>query len=236
MTTCFAMEAANNQDWPVQGTRPPESDPRRNAPGQGAAGYDIRPQSETMVVLRGWIETTAIWGWDRRQGRKHDGVIHAQRETVATNAMFAKSMRTSRCLVPATAFYGLERDPVGLPGRRFAFRPRRDDLLLLAALWETRPSPMGPERRFVLLTRPSVVWGQVLMRAPVVLDLAGAESWLAEGTTVEDLQVALNRSADDELQGLPVPPAPDSGHPPGRHNLLPLGRLGWQPPRSTTSA
>lgn len=230
MTTCLALEAGNNLDWP-SGDRPPERDPRREASGQGAAGYDIRPQSETVVVLRGWIDTTATWGWDRRQGRKHDGVIHAQRETAFTNAMFARSMRASRCLVPATAFYGLERDTVGRPGRRFAFRPRWDDLLLLAAIWETKPSPLGPERRFVLLTRPSSAWPNILMRAPVALDRAGAEAWLADGSPDEVLQAAVDRSSDDALQGLPVPPAPDSAHPPGRQNLLPLGRLAWQRPR-----
>jgi len=230
MTTCLALEAASNLDWPCTGDRPPERDPRRSATGQGAAGYDIRPQSETVVVVRGWIDTTAIWGWDRRQGRKHNGVIHAQRETAATSSMFARSMRASRCLVPVTAFYGLERDPVGRPGRRFAFRPRWDDLLLLAALWETRPSPLGPERRFVILTRPSTVWPNILLRAPVALDRGGAESWLSEGTP-EALQAAVDRSSDAELQGLPVPPEPDHDHPPGRQNLLPLGRLAWQPPR-----
>jgi putative SOS response-associated peptidase YedK len=118
---------------------------------------------------------------------------------VLVKPSFRNAMRWRRCLIPADGFY----EWTGPKGKRrpFLLRPRRDQLIAFAGLYERWRDPGGGEIDTVaILTCPSNrIVSALHDRMPVVLAPEHFEAWLDVKNTPADVAASLLRTAPDDL-------------------------------------
>jgi putative SOS response-associated peptidase YedK len=106
---------------------------------------------------------------------------NARSEDMATKATFRGAVKRRRCLIPATAFYEWTGKTKGQKVRHKIQRAD-GDLLLFAGLWETaRPGDEGPIDTFSMVMTKADGDQDIARfhnRQPVLLDRAGAKTWL----------------------------------------------------------
>lgn len=163
-------------------TAPPEPyRPRFNiAPTQDVpvvvSGSDRADKKREIVMMR--------WGlipfFAKEPGTW--STINARSETAAERPAFRGALKDRRCLVPATGFYEWQNYR---GGKTPFYITRRDrNLFSFAGLFDCWQPPGGSEvvRSFTILTRPAASWiVPVHDRMPVILPLAGEDTWLSPG-------------------------------------------------------
>lgn len=123
-------------------------------------------------------------------------VINARAETAAEKPSFRDSLRTRRCLVPATGFF--EWEARGRARQPWLFRLCDDRPFCFAGLWDTWRSPDGDELHtcVVLTTTPNEVLAPLHDRMPVILSEPGAwDAWLDPRIVAPDTLLPLLRPA-----------------------------------------
>ena len=147
--------------------------------------YNIAPASDVLVVRH--EARFARWGL---RGK----FINLRAETV-----LAKFRSSGRCLVPASGFYEWKAE-----GRRkqpYYFRPQKEPLFALAALWER-------DSFSLITTEPNAVVRTIHDRMPLIVPreaygawLAGEEALLKNPPRVEmtghPVSMAVNEAAND---------------------------------------
>jgi putative SOS response-associated peptidase YedK len=104
---------------------------------------------------------------------------NARSDTVDRLPSFADLFLTSRCLVPATAFYEWHLDPG--EKRRTPYRIATDDqVFYLAGLWDYW-APQELVSFTILTTDPNPLIAQLHDRMPVILDKSVYDKWLDPG-------------------------------------------------------
>jgi putative SOS response-associated peptidase YedK len=112
-------------------------------------------------------------------------IINARSETAFDKPMFRESMRSRRCLIPASGYYEWKRDGKLKVKHRF-YLP--GDTLYLAGcwrvesgdetMWDSGPA-VGPAPRFVILTRAAAPrLAEIHSRMPVIIPREYAGDWL----------------------------------------------------------
>lgn len=143
----------------------------------------IRMQDEEarVDVLRWGLVPS--WSSDPSGGAR---MINARAETVHDKPAYRRAFRERRCLVPVRAFY----EWAGAKGRRrpFAIRSDRDELLVLAGLWEAARQADGTmlETFTIVTTAAGSGLDSIHHRMPVILCEADRDHWLGRSSPGPD--------------------------------------------------
>jgi putative SOS response-associated peptidase YedK len=153
-----------------------------SAAGVLRARYNVAP-SQTIPVVRVANGSRELahprWGliphWNTDP--EHEGHTNARFETVAEKPSFRDALRSRRCLVPASGFYGWK--PVGTRKQPYFFRPADGGPFACAAIWDCWDGPGGPVETVAVLTMPA---NELVMpmdpRMPVVVGCDQFAAWL----------------------------------------------------------
>jgi putative SOS response-associated peptidase YedK len=145
---------------------------------------EIFPTDIVAVKSSGGEYAAMRWGFTSFDGKP---IINARSETASEKPMFRDSMRSRRCLIPASGYYEWKRDGVHKTKYRI-YIP--GDVLFLAGCWRVEAG--GGEQtdgggavtvpRFVILTRDAAPWiAEIHDRMPVIIPRDDTEDWLRDG-------------------------------------------------------
>jgi putative SOS response-associated peptidase YedK len=179
--------------------------PRFNAaPMQRMPVFCVREGVLRAELMRWWL--VPHWSKD---GKINASTFNARSETVSQSKLFAPYFRSSRCLVPADAFYEWQKAVPGRPGEKQPWCIRRKDKrpMLFAGLFSFwQRSEAESVGTFTILTAmPNAVLEPIHNRMPVILPPDHAEMWLdrsfKETATLEKL---LRPSPAEEIEAYKV--------------------------------
>lgn len=147
---------------------------RRGGGESVAVARDVLPTDTAAVIASSRRLTPGVfamrWGFSGASGAP---VINARSETAHERPMFAESMESRRCLIPAGWYYEWERR--GRERVRYAIRPEAPGLMYMAGLY--RLTPAGAQ--FTILTReaaPDIAF--IHPRMPVILPRDALTDWI----------------------------------------------------------
>jgi putative SOS response-associated peptidase YedK len=178
------------------------------------ARYNIAPTQPIAVVARDreGVRRFRLMRWGLlppfvKDPKAFPTLINARSEEVLAKPSFRNAMRWRRCLIPADGFY----EWTGPKGKRrpFLLRPRQDQLIAFAGLYERWRDQQGGEiDTVVILTCPANHTISPLHdRMPVVLAPECFEAWLdVKQTTPEAALKLLLPPSDDLLEAIEIHP------------------------------
>lgn len=147
---------------------------QRRGGGDAAVARDVLPTDTAAVIASSRRLSPGVfamrWGFSGAGGAP---VINARSETAHARPMFAESMASRRCLIPAGWYYEWERR--GRERVRYAIRPEEAGLMYMAGLY--RLTPAGAQ--FTILTRgaaPDIAF--IHPRMPVILPRDALADWI----------------------------------------------------------
>ena len=147
---------------------------QRRGGGDAAVARDVLPTETAAVIASSRRLSPGVfamrWGFSGAGGAP---VINARSETAHERPMFAESMASRRCLIPAGWYYEWERR--GRERVRYAIRPEEAGLMYMAGLY--RLTPAGAQ--FTILTRgaaPDIAF--IHPRMPVILPRDALADWI----------------------------------------------------------
>ena len=147
---------------------------QRRGGGGAAVARDVLPTDTAAVIASSRRLSPGVfamrWGFSGAGGAP---VINARSETAHERPMFAESMASRRCLIPAGWYYEWERR--GRERVRYAIRPEEAGLMYMAGLY--RLTPAGAQ--FTILTRgaaPDIAF--IHPRMPVILPRDALADWI----------------------------------------------------------
>jgi putative SOS response-associated peptidase YedK len=168
--------------------------------------FNVPPTERIRVILERDGErrlAAARWGFEPfwADGEAGRSWINARAETAWDSPAFGPALRSSRCIIPADAFY--EWDRTASPRQPYAIGPAADgELLPLAGLWgATRHAPPTVA---ILTTSPNALVARVHDRMPVILDRDLVDDWLDPATGPAELAPMLLAAPDESLRMWPV--------------------------------
>ena len=168
--------------------------------------FNVPPTERIRVLLERDGDrrlAAAIWGFqpfwaDGEAGRSW---INARAETAWDSPAFGPALRSSRCIIPADAFY--EWDRTASPRQPYAIGPATDGQLLpMAGIWSA--TRHAPPTVAILTTAPNALVARVHDRMPVILDRELVEDWLDPGARPADLAPMLLAAPEGSLRMWPV--------------------------------
>lgn len=182
------------------------------APDAYAPRYNIAPGQEVLVVesLTGSARATyrkwglvPHWAKESRVGFK---MINARSETVFDKPAFRESIRQSRCLIPAQAFYEWQQTETGK--QPFAIGMKEGDTFAMAGImahWESGETGEVIDSFSVLTCAPNTLIKNIHDRMPVILSPDSWGQWLASEVTGRDgLEGLLKPLPAAEMKAWPV--------------------------------
>lgn len=158
--------------------------------GHPLSANDIHPQDlAPVLVAHGRMLQALPMCWGMQNPRSGTLVINAREETAAQKPMFSESLRSRRCILPATKFYEWD-----AAKQRVTFSPVAGGRLYLCGLYRMEESCP----HFVILTKPANERMQPIHdRMPVIVAEDDVELWLTDAERAMDLlesEVPLQRS------------------------------------------
>ena len=189
--------------------------------------YNV-PPTETIriIVERDGERRLAAARWGFQPFWTKDAVpgaprswINARAETAATSPAFGPALRSTRCVIPADAFY--EWDRSSHPRQPYAIGPADPaGMLGLAGIWSS--SRDRGVTAAILTTRPNALVAPIHNRMPVILppDLLG--DWLDPSASLSELEPLLNPAPEDLLRIWPVSTEVNRVAADGPHLLRPI--------------
>jgi putative SOS response-associated peptidase YedK len=153
--------------------------------------FNVAPSQTVPIIVSGsgnraipmrW-GLVPFWAKDPKIG---DKLINARAETVATKPAFRTSLKSKRCLVPATGFYEWKREKKGkVP---YYLHMKDDSLFAFAGLFDRWKASDGSDlvTFAIITTTPNSLMERIHDRMPVILDRSEEGRWLAKGPLDED--------------------------------------------------
>lgn len=187
--------------------------------------FNVPPTERIRIVVERDGErrlAAARWGFqpfwaDGDAGRSW---INARAESAWDSPAFGPALRSTRCIIPADAFY--EWDRSATPRQPYAIGPAGDaDLLPMAGIWSA--SRHAPPTVAILTTAPNALVARVHDRMPVILPMDLIGDWLDPATAPADLAPMLMAAPDDTLRMWPVSTAVNRVQVDGPELLRPIG-------------
>ena len=127
--------------------------------------------------------------------------INARVETAWDSPAFGPALRSTRCVIPADAFY--EWDRTASPRQPYAIGPATDGQLLpMAGIWSA--TRHAPPTVAILTTSPNPLVARIHNRMPVILPLDVLDDWLDPATTAAELAPMLLSAPEETLRMWPV--------------------------------
>lgn len=178
-----------------------EITPRFNiAPGADIVCVVQTNPDEIQSIVLHW-GLIPSWTTDRK---KLGSLINARAETLVEKPAFREAMKTKRCLMPMSGFYEWHQEE-GVKQPYF-FRKTNQDLLAVAALWDTWQGEGEVIHSCCLITtEANPLMLPVHHRMPVILDEQAQAIWLdnSQGDK-EQLMELLKPYPHDDLEGYRV--------------------------------
>jgi putative SOS response-associated peptidase YedK len=172
--------------------------------------FNVAPTQTLPVVVRNspnHIEMMRwglipFWAKDASIGSR---MINARAETVAEKPSFRRSLRSQRCLVPASGFFEWKR---GGDAKTPHFIHLPDEpLFAFAGLYDSWQDPDGQtvQSYTILTTTPNDLMADIHNRMPVILRREDEDEWLdPENTETEHLLPLLRPYPASEMEAYPV--------------------------------
>jgi putative SOS response-associated peptidase YedK len=147
--------------------------PRYNAAPTQTLPVIVGDGSNTLTTMRWGL--IPFWAKDASIGSR---MINARAETVAEKPAFKRSLRSRRCLVPATGFFEWKRD--GKEKEPYFIHLKNEPLFAFAGLWDNWHDPDGAEIRSfsILTTETNDLMRGIHNRMPVILGRDDEQVWL----------------------------------------------------------
>ena len=186
--------------------------------------YNVPPTERIRVIADRDGErrlVAATWGFrpfwtDDDRGRSW---INARAETAWDSPAFGPALRTSRCVVPADAFY--EWDRTASPRQPYAIGPVDNRAMLpLAGIYTA--TRHAPPTVAILTTAPNDLVSRIHDRMPVILERDLLDEWLDPATPPADLAPMLLAAPDAALRMWPVSTAVNRVQTDGAELLRPI--------------
>lgn len=157
---------------------------------QTLSANDIHPQDlAPVLVARGRMLRALPMRWGMQNPKSGALVINARKETATQKPMFSESLRSRRCILPATKFYEWD-----AAKQRVTFSPVTGGRLYLCGLYRMEEDVP----HFVILTKPA---GEIMQpihdRMPVMVAEDDIDPWLtdaAQAMALLESEVPLQRS------------------------------------------
>ncbi len=146
--------------------------------------YNIAPTQPVHVVFHGHdgrelglMRWQFLPGWVK-DPKKFPFIINARSESAVEKPAFRNAVRRRRAVLPATAFYEWETTENGK--RPVMFTPVGDEVIALAAIWETWSGPDGEEMDGVAILTGTAEGEPARYhdRMPLTVPLERLEGWL----------------------------------------------------------
>lgn len=158
--------------------------PRYNAsPMQKLPVVAVRGGNVTIQPMQWWL----IPHWSK-DGKIMASTFNARSENLLTGRLYAPYFKSSRCLVPADAFYEWQKLKKEAEGRKkpvetkqpWCIRRNDEKTMMLAGLFSVWKNAKGEEvpTFTILTTEPNSVMEKIHNRMPVILDEKSFEQWL----------------------------------------------------------
>ncbi len=171
--------------------------------------YNIAPMQWAPIILPadgGWDMAVMRWGlvpfWAKDESIATK-LINARSETVAEKPSFRAALRERRCVVPANGFFEWQGEGRGKVAH---FIRRADEGAMLFAglheLWTDGDKIL--DTFTILTTSPNGLMARLHDRMPVILDRAGAETWLSPESTRADLEQLYAPFDEEQMLAYPV--------------------------------
>ena len=179
-----------------------EFHPRYNiAPMQQAPVVAIRDGERALSNMRWGLVPS--WAKDEKMAAR---MINARAETVAQKPSFKRSLRTRRCLVPATGYFEwkelLESRPTRKVKAPMYFAVRGGEPFSFAGLWDhwRRFDGKEVESFAIITTEPNELSRPIHDRMPVILRPEDEAKWLdQENDDIAGLVALLRPYRSDEM-------------------------------------
>ncbi|MGL1860935.1 MAG: SOS response-associated peptidase [Pseudodesulfovibrio sp.] len=154
-------------------------------PDDYAPRYNVAPGQEAVAVIApdGAVRSAALrWGlvpsW-AKETKVGFSMINARSETVFDKPAFRESVRSSRCLIPAQAFY--EWKKTGTTKQPHALTINDMDVFAMAGItahWEDRTTGEIVDSFTILTCPPNTLMASIHDRMPVILPPDAWSDWL----------------------------------------------------------
>lgn len=155
--------------------------------------FNVAPTQASYVITNNHPDRLQLYKWGllphwSKEGKVTGRLINARSEGIQDKPSFRRPIRRRRCWVLADSFYEWRRD--GSHKIPYRIKPKSDDLLVLAGIWEVWRQQDQEIRTFsILTTEPNKEVSQLHNRMPLVLhDRPTQEHYLFE----EDLDKLLD--------------------------------------------
>lgn len=121
--------------------------------------------------------TLMQWGFGRWDGK--GVIINARSETAAQKSMFAKPLRETRCLIPASGYFEWDNPPLKKDKKKY-YLAQPSGILYMAGLYRIEAQNTLPT--YVVMTQDAQgVAAQIHDRMPVIVKPGSRSEWLARG-------------------------------------------------------
>jgi len=193
--------------------------------------YNIAPTQPVAVVLEndsGRILTQYRWGLVPRWAKDPsvgNRMINARAETVATRPAFRDSLKSRRCIIPASRFYEWQKTD----SRKVPHSIQRSDgypmnLAGIWASWHDRETDEELRSCAIITTAANMMMRPLHDRMPVVLPDEMLGRWLdRELTDTTELRLMLQAPPDEDLYAYPISPLVNNTRNQGEGLIVPVG-------------
>lgn len=115
-----------------------------------------------------------FWAKDKKIGTT---LVNARSETAAEKPAFRNSFKSKRGIIVMSGFFEWQEDEQRQP---LYFKQKDDDLLSIAALWDSWQSESGEliQSCCMLTTEPNQLMQPVHQRMPVILSIDELDTWM----------------------------------------------------------
>jgi putative SOS response-associated peptidase YedK len=144
------------------------------------------------------------WGIPRMIGPDKVKEIINTRSDKAFERFWGSTVRSKRCLVPATGFFEWKTDKNGK--QPFYIHPTDQTLFAFAGIWSEWTTKEGEKMKTysIMTTEPNKVMADIHNRMPVILHEEDYDTWLAETEDREIIEPLLRPYEDNALEAYEV--------------------------------
>ena len=169
--------------------------------------YNVSPATESLVVqhdtarLLKW-GLVPHWAKDATMGAR---MINARSETLFDKPAFRDAVRTSRCLIPAKAFYEWQQTDMGK--QPHAIGSASSNTLVMAGItssWLDRETGEALDTFAILTCPPTKSMATIHNRMPVILESGTWDNWVDPAATTSQLSKLLAPCPDATIRIWPV--------------------------------
>lgn len=162
--------------------------------------YNVAPtQSMPVVITSGNLPTVKVmqWGISRRIGPDTEKSIFNTRSEKALERFWGKTVKNTRCLIPANGFYEWQKSKDGKTP--YWIQSYDHPLMYFAGIYDV--DNKGIEHYSIMTTTPNAEMSKLHNRMPVILGSKAQDAWLhVEAQDIEILEELLKPLPDDSLE------------------------------------